>query len=58
LKKRSEKLLSVVASDEFKRVASLVPKWIKVFWFFFSKKNDFLFLGARLDSVCYLRPGA
>src|SRR5271167_1970908 len=42
LKKRSKKLSSIAAGTEFERRIQCHPKRIKVFWFFFAKKNALL----------------
>jgi hypothetical protein len=42
LKKRTKKLLLVARPYGITRVSGCCPKQSKVFWFFFSKKNDFL----------------
>src|SRR5271167_425901 len=42
LKKRSKKLSSIVAGTEFERRIQCHPKRIRVFWFFFAKKNALL----------------
>src|SRR5271163_4824302 len=39
LKKRSKKLSSIAAGTEFERRIQCHPKRIRVFWFFFAKKN-------------------
>jgi hypothetical protein len=42
LKKRSKKLLSIWFSSAGNLTHTRAPKGIKVFWFFFSKKNRLL----------------
>jgi hypothetical protein len=42
LKKRNKKLLLFAAGRRFKWANQVLPFKVKVFWFFFSKKNCFL----------------
>jgi hypothetical protein len=42
LKKRSKKLLPIASTIRAKMANRVLPREVKVFWFFFSKKNCFL----------------